>query len=297
MSVRARGTDSTGAVRYIIALPPPLRKGGYGRHLCLEPSIIGERGLQGSGVPANETFRLRRISIKIYDASNRTGGARAFKASATPRHEASTPQSIRLLADHRTEGSRLAGTQMPRVRRHHQHPLARIGKGRGHDNAKHGEPQTNRNYRGGITAIASVSGVCSIWPTSLASRSRTTRTVRSTITRRRFSSVYVRGRADEIIAHARTNSENIHDFRWEADGMSHPRGDRHPPLGTKARRRRARLSGGSVREPVDGRSAEGSGLHVSATGLPSDHSRSGRACAQVPFSRCRIRSSRTTRRK
>jgi hypothetical protein len=27
----------------------------------------------------------------------------------------------------------------------------------------------------------------------------------------------IRARGDEIIAHARTNSENLHAFRWEAD--------------------------------------------------------------------------------
>jgi len=92
-----------------------------------------------------------------------------------------------------------------------------FGKGRGHDNAKHGEPQTNRNYswrdygnRIGIWRLFDLADELGI-PLAHNTNSALYDYAPQILER-------IRARpGDEIIAHARTNSENIHDFRWEAD--------------------------------------------------------------------------------
>ena len=91
-----------------------------------------------------------------------------------------------------------------------------FGKGRGHDNAKHGEPQTQRNYswrdygnRIGIWNLFDLADELDI-----------------PLVHNVNSALYdhapqifgrIRSRGDEMIAHGRTNSENLQDFRWEED--------------------------------------------------------------------------------
>jgi allantoinase len=94
-----------------------------------------------------------------------------------------------------------------------------FGKGRGHDNAKHGEPQTHRNYswrdygnRFGIwrffemferlnlpAAHNANSLLCEYYPQIIEA---------------------IRKRGDEVIGHGRTNAENLRDFLWEDDEAS-----------------------------------------------------------------------------
>jgi len=91
-----------------------------------------------------------------------------------------------------------------------------FGKGRGHDNAKHGEPQTQRNYswrdygnRIGIwrffdmfdqfklpAAHNANSLLCDYYPQIIEA---------------------IRKRGDEVVGHGRTNAENLKDFLWEED--------------------------------------------------------------------------------
>ena len=91
-----------------------------------------------------------------------------------------------------------------------------FGKGRGHDNAKHGEPQTQRNYswrdygnRIGIWRLFDLADQLDIPLVHNA----------NSILYEYAPQIFerIRKRGDEIIAHGRTNSENLHDFRWEAD--------------------------------------------------------------------------------
>ena len=91
-----------------------------------------------------------------------------------------------------------------------------FGKGRGHDNAKHGEPQTQRNY-----AWRDYGNRIGIWRLfDLADE------LQMPLAHNTNSLLYdhapqiferLRSRGDEIVAHGRTNSENLQDFRWEAD--------------------------------------------------------------------------------
>ena len=91
-----------------------------------------------------------------------------------------------------------------------------FGKGRGHDNAKHGEPQTQRNYswrdygnRIGVWRLFDLADELDI------PLVHNTAAVLYDYAPQIFERI--RSRGDEIIAHGRTNSENLHDFRWEAD--------------------------------------------------------------------------------
>ncbi len=91
-----------------------------------------------------------------------------------------------------------------------------FGKGRGHDNAKHGEPQTQRNYswrdygnRIGIWRLFDLADELAI-PLAHNANSLLYDEAPQIFTR-------IRARGDEIIAHGRTNAENFNDFRWEAD--------------------------------------------------------------------------------
>ncbi|HEV2007718.1 MAG TPA: polysaccharide deacetylase, partial [Burkholderiales bacterium] len=91
-----------------------------------------------------------------------------------------------------------------------------FGKGRGHDNAKHGEPQTNRNYswrdygnRIGIWRLFDLADELHI-PLVHNINSMLYGEAPQIFER-------IRSRGDEIIAHGRVNSENFNDFRWEAD--------------------------------------------------------------------------------
>jgi len=91
-----------------------------------------------------------------------------------------------------------------------------FGKGRGHDNAKHGEPQTQRNY-----AWRDYGNRIGIWRLfDLADE------LEMPLAHNTNSLLYdcapqiferLRKRGDEIVGHGRTNSENLHDFRWEDD--------------------------------------------------------------------------------
>jgi allantoinase len=90
------------------------------------------------------------------------------------------------------------------------------GKGRGHDNAKHNEPQTNRNYswrdygnRIGVWRLFDLADELAI-PLVHNTNSLLYDEAPQIFER-------IRSRGDEIIAHGRTNSENLNDFRWEAD--------------------------------------------------------------------------------
>ena len=91
-----------------------------------------------------------------------------------------------------------------------------FGKGRGHDNAKHGEPQTQRNY-----AWRDYGNRIGIWRLFDLADELTMPLAHNT-----NSLLYdyapqifqrLRSRGDEIVAHGRTNSENLNDFRWEDD--------------------------------------------------------------------------------
>jgi allantoinase len=89
-------------------------------------------------------------------------------------------------------------------------------KGRGHDNAKHGEPQTQRNY-----AWRDYGNRVGIWRLFDLLEELKLPAAHNT-----NSLLYdyapqildaIRRRGDEIVGHGRTNAENLHDFMWEAD--------------------------------------------------------------------------------
>ena len=91
-----------------------------------------------------------------------------------------------------------------------------FGKGRGHDNAKHGEPQTQRNFswrdygnRIGIWRLFDLADELSM-PLAHNTNSLLYDHAPQIFGR-------LRARGDEIVAHGRTNSENLQDFRWEDD--------------------------------------------------------------------------------
>lgn len=91
-----------------------------------------------------------------------------------------------------------------------------FGRGRGHDNAKHGEPQTQRNYswrdygnRIGIWRFFDLFDELKL------PAAHNTNSLLYDHAPQIFDAI--RRRGDEIVAHGRTNSENLHDFRWEAD--------------------------------------------------------------------------------
>ena len=90
------------------------------------------------------------------------------------------------------------------------------GKGRGHDNAKHGEPQTQRNYswreygnRIGIWRLFDLAEELAM-PLAHNANSLLYEHAPQIMDR-------IRLRGDEIVGHGRTNSENLQDFRWEGD--------------------------------------------------------------------------------
>jgi allantoinase len=89
-------------------------------------------------------------------------------------------------------------------------------KGRGHDSAKHGEPQTQRNY-----AWRDYGNRVGIWRLFDLFEDLKLPAAHNT-----NSLLYdyapqildaIRRRGDEIVGHGRTNAENLHDFMWEAD--------------------------------------------------------------------------------
>ena len=91
-----------------------------------------------------------------------------------------------------------------------------FGRGRGHDNAKHGEPQTQRNYswrdygnRIGIWRLFDLAEELGM-PLAHNANSLLYEHAPQVMTR-------IRSRGDEIVGHGRTNSENLQDFRWEQD--------------------------------------------------------------------------------
>jgi hypothetical protein len=91
-----------------------------------------------------------------------------------------------------------------------------FGKGRGHDNAKHGEPQTQRNYSwrdyGNRIGIWRLFDLADELDMPLA---HNTNSLLYDYAPQIFQRI--RSRGDEIVGHGRTNSENLHDFRWEDD--------------------------------------------------------------------------------
>lgn len=91
-----------------------------------------------------------------------------------------------------------------------------FGKGRGHDNAKHGEPQTQRNYSwrdyGNRIGIWRLFDLAEELAMPLAHNANSLLYEHAPQIMER-----IRERGDEIVAHGRTNSENLHDFRWEQD--------------------------------------------------------------------------------
>jgi hypothetical protein len=94
--------------------------------------------------------------------------------------------------------------------------LFAFGKGRGHDNAKHGEPQTHRNYSwrdyGNRIGIWRLFDLAEEFDMPLAHNANSLLTAYAP---QIFDRVKKRG--DEIVGHGRTNAENQTDFRWEAD--------------------------------------------------------------------------------
>ena len=90
------------------------------------------------------------------------------------------------------------------------------GKGRGHDNAKHGEPQTQRNYSwrdyGNRIGIWRLFDLADELDMPLAHNANSLLYEHAPQIMQR-----IRARGDEIVAHGRTNSENLQDFRWETD--------------------------------------------------------------------------------
>ena len=91
-----------------------------------------------------------------------------------------------------------------------------FGRGRGHDNAKHGEPQTQRNYswrdygnRIGIWRLFDLAEELGM-PLAHNANSLLYEHAPQVMAR-------IRSRGDEIVGHGRTNSENLQDFRWEQD--------------------------------------------------------------------------------
>jgi polysaccharide deacetylase len=91
-----------------------------------------------------------------------------------------------------------------------------FGKGRGHDNAKHGEPQTHRNYswrdygnRIGIWRFFDLFDELKL------PAAHNTNSLLYEYAPQIFDAM--RRRGDEIVAHGRTNAEILRDFLWEAD--------------------------------------------------------------------------------
>ena len=91
-----------------------------------------------------------------------------------------------------------------------------FNKGRGHDNAKHDEPQTHRNFswrdygnRVGIWRFFDMFDEMKL-PAAHNTNSWLYEEAPQI-----FEAI--RRRKDEIVAHGRTNAENLHDFKWEAD--------------------------------------------------------------------------------
>lgn len=91
-----------------------------------------------------------------------------------------------------------------------------FGKGRGMDPAKHGEPQNHRNYawrdygnRVGIWRLFDIFDELKL-PVA-----HNTNSLLYDYAPQIFDAI--RRRGDEIIAHGRTNAENLKDYLWEAD--------------------------------------------------------------------------------
>ena len=91
-----------------------------------------------------------------------------------------------------------------------------FGRGRGHDNAKHGEPQTQRNYswrdygnRVGIWRFFDMFDELKL------PAAHNTNSLLYDHAPQIFEAI--RRRGDEIVAHGRTNAENLRDFLWEED--------------------------------------------------------------------------------
>ncbi len=136
-----------------------------------------------------------------------------------------------------------------------------FGKGRGHDNAKHGEPQTQRNYswrdygnRIGIWRLFDLAEELDM-PLAHNANSLLYEHAPQIMAR-------IRRRGDEIVGHGRTNSENLQDFRWEAGRSARDRGSDRDVCAARRQAGQGLDGRGHLREPVDRRPAQGSGLHL-----------------------------------
>lgn len=90
------------------------------------------------------------------------------------------------------------------------------GKGRGMDPAKHGEPQTHRNYSwrdyGNRVGVWRLFDLFDDLKLPIAHNT-------NSLLYDHAPDIFeaIRRRRDEIVAHGRTNAENLKDFLWEAD--------------------------------------------------------------------------------
>ncbi|MCX7154397.1 MAG: polysaccharide deacetylase family protein [Proteobacteria bacterium] len=91
-----------------------------------------------------------------------------------------------------------------------------FGKGRGMDPAKHGEPQSHRNYSwrdyGNRVGVWRLFDIFDDLKLPVA---HNTNSMLYEYAPQIFDAI--RRRGDEIVAHGRTNSENLKDYIWEAD--------------------------------------------------------------------------------
>ena len=151
-----------------------------------------------------------------------------------------------------------------------------FGKGRGHDNAKHGEPRPSATIRGATTAIASVYGACSIWWTSSMPLAHNTNSLLYDYAPQIFERLRQRG--DEIVGHGRTNSENLQDFRGRKTRRASSGRSRRRSPATKGGRRKAGWERARTKTPGRPICSRRRATNTSWTGRTTT-SRSG--CARV----------------
>ena len=139
--------------------------------------------------------------------------------------------------------------------------MLRVRQGPRHDNAKHGEPQTQRNYSwrdyGNRIGIWRLFDLADELKMPLA---HNTNSLLYDYAPQIFEAI--RRRGDEIVAHGRTNSENLHDFRWEDDEARVIREVTETFTRTKARRPKAGWGRARAENGTDARPAEGSRLQI-----------------------------------
>ena len=179
-------------------------------------------------------------------------------------YEASASQSLRLFAHHRTQGLRLARTQAPRfLSSRPTSPGTRSAKAAATTTPSTASRRRSRNYswrdygnRIGIWRLFDLADELAI-PLAHNMNSALYDYAPQIFER-------IRARpGDEIIAHGRTNSENIHDFRWEADEARLIREVTETFTRNEGKAPKGWLSGGSYENPWTVGSSEGGGLHLS----------------------------------